>query len=111
VATTPKLAFEPSSSLYSPDEADAATWAAFSQAWIDGNLRGVTMTIPTTLFGCAGETAVNWVSLTTLNEAAAALPNVTDVVPVKPVPVIVTVVPPIVGPFDGLIEVIVGPEP
>ncbi len=36
------------------------------------------------------------------------LPNLTAVAPVKPVPVIVTVVPPVVGPELGLIPVTVG---
>jgi hypothetical protein len=35
-------------------------------------------------------------------------PKVTDVAPVKFVPVITTVVPPVSGPLDGDIEVIVG---
>ncbi len=39
---------------------------------------------------------------------AATLPKVTAVAPVKPVPVMVTVVPPDVGPVVGEILVIVG---
>lgn len=37
----PKLAFEPVSKRHAPDEADAATWALFSEAWAAGDLRGV----------------------------------------------------------------------
>jgi hypothetical protein len=40
--------------------------------------------------------------------AAAVPPKVTDVVPVKPVPVITTVVPPLVGPVSTSSEVITG---
>jgi hypothetical protein len=53
----------------------------------------------------AGTVAVSDVSETTVN-CALVPPNVTLVVPVKPVPVIVTFVP--TGPFVGLNEVIVG---
>ena len=47
------------------------------------------------------------VALTTVNDAAA-LPIVTDVAPVKSVPVMTAAVPPRLEPKDGLIEVIVG---
>ena len=53
----------------------------------------------------AGEVALIWVADTTVNEVAAVGPNVTPVAPVKLVPVIVTVVPPTVGPELGAIEV------
>ncbi len=49
-----------------------------------------------------------WFAESTLNEAAGVGPNVTLVAPVKLVPVTVTVVPPVVGPLDGLIAVTVG---
>ena len=55
----------------------------------------------------AGLIAVIWVSLTMLNFAGAG-PKETLVAPVKPVPVIVTEVPPVLDPLDGLILVIVG---
>ena len=45
---------------------------------------------------------------TTLREVAANPPNVTDVAPVKFVPVIVTLVPPEVLPDDGEMPVIFG---
>ena len=49
----------------------------------------------------AGETAVIWVSETTVKLVAATVPKSTLVAPVKPVPVMVTVVPPVVGPEVG----------
>ena len=49
----------------------------------------------------AGETAVIWVSETTVKLVAATAPKSTLVAPVKPVPVMVTVVPPAVGPEVG----------
>ncbi len=42
-----------------------------------------------------GEVAVIDVSLTTFTSVAALFPNITAVAPVKPVPVIVTVAPPV----------------
>jgi len=57
---------------------------------------------------CGGATAVIWVEETTLKLVAASVPNATFVAPVNPVPVIVTVVPPVVGPDVGEIFVITG---
>ena len=57
----------------------------------------------------AGVTAVIEVALTTVRLVAAAPPMVTPVAPVKLVPVIVTEVPPAIGPVEGLIAVTVGP--
>ena len=48
------------------------------------------------------------VLLTTLREVAAKPSNVTDVAPVKDVPVIVTLVPPTVLPVNGEILVTTG---
>src|SRR5450830_1086681 len=56
----------------------------------------------------AGEIAVIWVALLTVNDAALLLPNLTDVAPVRLVPVMVTLVPPVVGPLLGLTLVTVG---
>ena len=56
----------------------------------------------------AGVTAVTVVELTTLTEVAATPPIVTELVPVKFVPVIVIAVPPAVGPVFGLTDEIVG---
>lgn len=63
----------------------------------------VLLTVTSTVAGAwAGVVAVIWVSLTTVNEVAAVVPNFTEVTPVKPVPVIVTEVPPVLGPEVGL---------
>src|SRR5262249_60404699 len=64
----------------------------------------VTSTVPTP----AGEVAVIWVALSTVKEPAALLPNLTAVTPEKLVPVMVTPVPPDVGPVFGLTLVTVG---
>ena len=53
-----------------------------------------------------GVTQVNVVSLTTIILVAAFAPNETTLAPVKFVPVIVTLVPPTLGPDDGEILVI-----
>ena len=57
---------------------------------------------------CAGAVAVIEVALTTVKLVAATPPNVTDVAPVKFVPVMVMDVPPPVGPLDGDTDVTVG---
>ena len=44
----------------------------------------------------------------TANETAGTVPNLTVVAAVKPVPVIVTVVPPVTGPLAGAINVTAG---
>ncbi len=44
----------------------------------------------------------------TLKELAGMEPNSTAVVPVKLLPVMLTEVPPVVGPLDGLIPVTLG---
>lgn len=64
-----------------------------------------TLTTPTAF---AGVTTVTDVSLTLAIDVPAVPPNVTDDVPVKWVPVIVTVVPPDEDPVAGETEVIVG---
>ncbi len=56
----------------------------------------------------AGVTQVIVVLFTMLREVADNTPNVTDVAPVKFVPVIVTLVPPAMPPDDGEIPVIFG---
>ena len=56
----------------------------------------------------AGETAVILVADTTVKLVAATPPKVTLVAPVKPVPVMVTVVPPAFGPEVGLTPVTAG---
>ncbi len=64
----------------------------------------VTWTVPLP----AGATAVITLSETTVNEVAAVAPNFTDVAPVKWLPVKVTDVPPVLGPWVGLIPLRVG---
>ena len=56
----------------------------------------------------AGVTAVAVVELTTLTDVAATPPIVTELAPVKFVPVIVIAVPPLVDPVFGLTDEIVG---
>ncbi len=56
----------------------------------------------------AGETAVIWVSETTVKWVAASWPKATLMARVKPVPVMVTVVPPAVVPEVGATAVTVG---
>lgn len=58
----------------------------------------------------AGEVTASWVDEVTVTAVAEAVPNLTVVAAVKPVPVIVTAVPPAVGPALGLTPVTVGTE-
>jgi hypothetical protein len=51
---------------------------------------------------------VIWVVLLTMKEPAALLPNLTAVAPEKLVPVMVTLVPPCIGPVFGLTLATVG---
>jgi hypothetical protein len=53
--------------------------------------------------------AVIVVSLTTVKFASATPPKVTPLAPVKPVPVMVTLVPPSVLPLAGVTLVTIGP--
>ncbi len=64
----------------------------------------VTSTVPVP----AGLSAVIVVSFTTVTFVAAVVPKSTAVAPVKSVPVIVTSVPPAVGPLVGLRPVTAG---
>jgi hypothetical protein len=68
----------------------------------------VTSTVPALP---AGEVAVTVVAFTSVTLVAAFAPNSTAVAPVRFVPLIVTVVPPPVGPEDGLTAVTVGAAP
>jgi hypothetical protein len=66
-----------------------------------------------TLFGpvvLTGVTAVIVVGFTTTRPVATLVPILTEVAPVKFVPVMVMVVPPIEGPTFGLTVAIVGGE-
>jgi hypothetical protein len=71
----------------------------------DPTLVTVTVTAPALP---AGVVAVIDVLLTTTTLVAAVLPNVTVAPVAKFVPVIVTAVPPVVGPLFGLTTVTVG---
>ena len=66
----------------------------------------LTITSTAPAVACAGVIQVIVVLFTMLREVAAVPSNVTDVAPVKFVPVIVTLVPPAVLPYDGEILVI-----
>ena len=76
-------------------------------ALVPFSLVTVTSTVPLP----AGEVAVIWVALLTVKEPAALLPNLTAVAPEKLVPVMVTLLPPDVGPVFGLTLVTVGADP
>ena len=65
----------------------------------------VTVTVPLT---CAGVTTVNVVGDANVTLVAATPPKETVVVFVNPVPVIVTVVPPVTGPDEGVMPVTAG---
>ena len=65
----------------------------------------LTVTVPATW---ASVTAVTFVGDVTVKLVAAVVPNVTEVAPNRPVPVMATVVPPLVVPEVGVTEEIVG---
>ena len=65
----------------------------------------VTSTAPA---ACAGEVAVIWFALFTVNVVAAVAPKLTALAPVKFVPAITTLVPPLEGPELGVTLVTVG---
>ena len=79
-------------------------WSAGDVADVPPAVVTVTSTVPVP----TGDVAVMDVAETTVKLVAAAAPKVTAVAPANPVPVIVTVVPPVVGPAVGEIEVTVG---
>ncbi len=60
-----------------------------------------TATAPAALPGAIGVVALIWVALSTTTPVAATPPNVTAVAPDKVVPVMVTAVPPAIGPALG----------
>lgn len=67
----------------------------------------VTSTVPA---GSAGLTAVIWLLLSTTRDDAAVAPKSTAIAPVKPEPVIVTLVLPDTGPEVGLTPETVGDD-
>ena len=76
--------------------------------WADAVPFGV-VTVNVTIPLPAGLVAVICVSLSTVKLLAAVPPNETPVAPVKPDPLIVTVVLPAAGPLVGLMLDTVGP--
>ena len=64
----------------------------------------VTLTTPEP----TGDVAVIWLAELTVYAVAAISPNLTAVISINPVPVIVTAVPPAVGPLAGVMRVIAG---
>ena len=66
------------------------------------------VTVTSTVPAPAGEVAVMEVALFTVKLVAAVAPNFTAVAAVKPVPVMLTIVPPAVGPLVGAMPVTVG---
>ena len=79
---------------------------AFVPVAVPPEVMTATFTIPADAF--AGAVAMIWVSLMIETAVAAVPPNVTEVAPVKPVPVIVTRVPAANGPDAGAMLVNVG---
>ena len=71
---------------------------AVTGAVVPSGLVTVTLTTPEP----AGDVAVIWLAELTVYAVAAVSPNVTVVISVNPVPVIVTAVPPAVGPLAGV---------
>ena len=79
-------------------------WSAAEIALLPPDVVTVMSTVPVP----AGDVAVIEVAELKVKPVAGVAPNVTAVTPVKLVPVIVTVVPPVTGPAVGEIEVTVG---
>ena len=81
-------------------------WSAADVALVAAGVVTVTSTVPGE---AEGEVAVMDVALFTVNESAGVLPKLTVVAPVKPEPVMFTVVPPLVDPVAGATLVTCGP--
>ena len=71
---------------------------------------GVVTCTSTVPWLCAGVTAMIDVGLLTLKLAAGVPPNVTDVASLRSVPLMTTLVPPLVDPVLGETDVTVGLE-
>ncbi len=85
--------------------ATKVNWSVGPTGEVPLGLVTVTLTAPAEW---AGEVAVIWVSESTVKVVAAAVPKSTAVAAVKSVPVMVTEVPPAVGPAFGTTEPTVG---
>jgi len=81
-------------------------WSADEVADVPSGVVTVISTVPR--FDADGLVAVIEVSLLNVNDDAADWPNITAVTPVKPLPVMVTTVPPVFGPVVGETLVITG---
>jgi hypothetical protein len=79
-------------------------WSAADVGEVPAGVVTVTFSVPVP----AGLTAVTVVSFTTVTSVAGVVPKSTAVAPVNELPVIVTVVPPKLGPLVGLIAVTAG---
>ena len=79
--------------------ATKVNWSAAPVALVPPGVVTVTSTVPA---DSAGAVAVILLELLTVYAPAAVPPKLTAVAPVNPVPVIVTLVPPAVGPDAGL---------
>ena len=101
--TVPPAALPPPGAI--PLTAGAyANWSAGLVAEVPAGVVTVMSTVPAP----AGLVAVIWVSESTVMAAALAVPKATLVAPVKPLPEIVTVVPPAGAPVAGLTEFTIG---
>ena len=81
----------------------------WSAGWLTAEGPPAAVTITSTVpADSAGEVAVMEVVLTTVTPVAATVPNFTVLPALKLVPVMVTVVPPVVGPVLGVTLVTVG---
>ena len=79
--------------------------SAFTTALVPLDVATVTLTVPA---DPDGTTAVIFVVEETVTLLARTVPNFTVAVDVNSVPVIVTIVPPVAGPFEGVSFVTVG---
>jgi hypothetical protein len=79
-------------------------WEAGVVGLVPPNVVTVTFTVPAP----AGDVATIELAPVTVNELAAVPPKFTPVAPVKLLPAIVTLVPPVVGPLAGEMKVTFG---
>ncbi len=80
-------------------------WSLLDVAEVPAGVVTVTSTVPA---DSAGDTPVMEVSPFTVKLVAGTEPNMTELAPVKPAPVIATDVPPAVDPDAGLMAMIMG---
>ncbi len=80
-------------------------WSVGLVAEVPPEVVTVTVTVP---LACAGDVTVIDVADVTVTLVAAVVPKETVAVLVNPLPVIVTVVPPVAGPVGGEMPVTVG---